>query len=212
MPSHQIGDKTNLDGGNLFIQLKAKNEKVLFRLAQGNYTYIAKHFAKENGKWIINDCPRLMQEEQCSACEQFFAFNKQLKELKNKKAKKSEIELIENQMKDFKPKVTFNYAILNRDLKQAQILKVPLSIRLKIEEYFNNGFNVVGSDFILTRTEKPGADYYSFLRKDSADVQDLDETEEKEFKKAQEFNLEKLTLSKVGSHDFEEPPMPEEKA
>ena len=210
MPSHNIGDKTNLDKGNLFLQLKAKNEKVAFRLAQGNYTYTAKHFSKKDGKWFIEQCPRLMTEEPCSECEKYFALSKEIKELKEKKAPESKIKALDNERGLHKPKVTFHYAILNRDLKQAQVIQVPLSIRLKIEEYFNNGFTVVGSDFILTRTEKPGVEYYSFLKKDSADVVELDDEEKKEYKKAEEFNLTELTLAKEGSHNVEEPPVPEE--
>lgn len=211
MPVHNVGDRTNLDKTDVFVALKAKGEKIVFRLAQPTYTYDAKHFSQEaDGKWVVVDCPRIMLNEDCHNCETYFEYAKEIKALKEQKGSADKVKKLENEARKFKAKTTFNYAILNRDTKQAQILQVSLMIRLKIDELFNAGFSVVGSDFIYTRTEKPGNEYYSFLRKDSADVQPLDEEEEKELKKAEEFDLEKMTLSKKGSGSYEEPPMPDE--
>lgn len=213
MPVHKIGDKTNLDKGDLFISLKAKGESLTFRLAQSDYTYDAKHFSKRaDGKWDIAECPRIMQEIECHTCEQYFEYAKQIKALKISKAKGStdQIKALEEEARKYKPKTTFYYAILNRTAKQAQVLQVSLMIRLKLEEYHENGFKVVDSDFIYTRTEKPGNDYYSFLRKDSADTEELDADEVKEMDKARNLKLEELTVSKKGTHDFEEAPPPDE--
>lgn len=211
MPVHNVGDRTNLDRSDVFLALKAKGEKVNFRLAQPTYTYDAKHFTQDSdGKWIVKECPRIMLNEDCHSCETYFEYAKEIKALKEQKGSADKVKKLENEAKKYKAKTTFNYAILNRDTKQAQILQVSLMIRLKIDELFNAGFNVVGSDFIYTRTEKPGTEYYSFLRKDSADVEDLDKDEEAEFKKAQEFDLEKMTLDKKGSGSYEQPPMPDD--
>lgn len=214
MPVQQIGDRTNLDKGDMFIALKSKGEQITFRLAQPTYTYDAKHFTKQSdGKWSVAECPRIMSEQECDNCNRYFEYSRELKQLKkdypeNELAPKMK-ELDELAGK-FKPKTTFYYAILNRTTKQAQILQVSLSVRLKLDEYFNSGFKVVDSDFIYTRTEKPGTEYYSLLRKDSADITELDETETKEMQKAKSFKLEELTLSKTGSHTLEEAPLPEE--
>ena len=202
MPQANIGQKTALDKTNIFISLKAQGEKVTFRLAQGTYSYDGKHFTKTAEGWAIGYCPRIMSEEPCNLCQRYFEINKGVKKLKEENAPAGEISEAEKESNLYKPKITFYYAILNRDLKQAQILKATLSTRLKFDELQENGVDVMGSDFILTRTEKPGADYYSLIRKDSKDSPEIYEEELNEFGKAQVFNIDELAVSKKGSGDL----------
>ena len=49
MPEFEFGEKLSIDKGGLFIELKAKNDRLHCRFIRSGY-YDGKHFLKENDK------------------------------------------------------------------------------------------------------------------------------------------------------------------
>lgn len=198
MPTVNIGERTALDSSNKFIQLKAKDEKVKFRIINTSYSYDGKHFLKdEKGNWDIQYCPRIMENKTCPLCEKFSEAKRQAKELKNEN--KEVTKELENTIKTYNPKITFYYAILNRETQLAQILKTVLTFRLFIDNEREQGVDVLKYDYIIQRTEKPG-NYYAFTRIDSAMSKPLTEEEEKQVEIGKKWNIEEEVVSKKTSH------------
>ena len=203
MPQAPIGEPLALDKRTDFLELKAKGEKVVFRLV-GAGVYDGKHFIQEGDKWQVTYCPRIMDKQTCDKCEQFFELTEGLKDLKEGKSPEAEVKEMEKLVRKFRPTIRFYYPVINRETHKAQILKTSLSVRLKIEDYHNAGVDVFGSDFVLTRTEKPGVDYYALIRKDSKDTEALTDDEQQESMKATAWNLEEMVISKKSNAEFKE--------
>lgn len=203
MPQATIGEPIAIDRRTDFLELKAKGEKIVFRLVASG-VYDGKHFLQDGDRWQVTYCPRIMEKATCEKCEKYFELADALKELKESKAPADEIKEMEKTVRKFRPTIRFYYPVVNRDTHKAGILKTSLSVRLKIEDYFNAGVDVFGSDFVLTRTEKPGADYYALIRKDSKDAEDLTEEEQAESMKATAWNLETMVISKKSNETFKE--------
>lgn len=202
MPSVNIGETIqNIDNRQVFIALKAKDEKIHFRLVQIPYSYTAKHILLNDiGNYDVSDCDRIINGGHCDICDRFFELKEQAKNEENEKTKKT----IENQARNFAPKMTFYYAIINRELEKAQIFKTSLSVRLAIDSESEVLKKFDGSvfeyDYIVERTEQPGAGYYKLTRLDSKQTKEFTTQELEEYDIAKTWDLEsKINNSKKTS-------------
>lgn len=190
MPSANVGEVTSLDRKGVFIKLKTKDEKFRIRFASLQYQYEGKHIIKnDQGKWDVSDCPRINEENPCEICQKAFDIKKELKGVTDENIKKA----IHEKARPFEPKITFYYAVLDRDLSMAKVLETTTSIRIKLETKMRNGEKILNYDYIITRTENPGAEYYALDRVDSAETVALSEKEINELELAKNFDLEKIT-------------------
>ena len=204
MPYAQFGEQTLIDKrATKTFKLTAEGQKVTFRIL-GNGFYNAKHFLlKEDGNWNIFYCPRLMLGDDCEYCEQYFNKNKDLKELKEGGSKdKNAIKALEKEVRRFKPSIRWYYPILNRDTGKSTILETSLSVRNKLEDFTRAEVDILASDFVLVRTEKPGSDYYTLIRKDSKDTPKLSGEEAEEITKCLEWNIEEIVQGKESKLRF----------
>jgi hypothetical protein len=198
MPTAQIGDKISLDRRE-FLELKSKGEKIKIRIANADYYYEGKHFFQhKNGDWTVESCPRVNEKLDCEDCEEYFKLIKQVKELRTEGDEKKAKDL-EKKARNYKANVSFYYPVLDRETGLAGVFRTTLSTRLKLEDYKEDGVDILKFDFIVKRTEKPGSDYYSLTRVDSADTPALTKDEKQELKKAQEFKLEEVVAGPKGS-------------
>lgn len=190
MPNAQMGSTLPIDSRGLFIDLKAKGESVTVRFATAEFYYDGKHFTKDEntGKWVVTSCPRINEDAPCDMCDKFFELKKLAKESKKAGDKVGEEDL-NNKARAYGAKVSFYYPVLDRETGMAKIFKTSLSVRLKLEDFLKAGTNVLGSDFTITRTERTGADYYTVIRVDSAEVKPFSEKDTAELQKAKEFVL-----------------------
>lgn len=204
MPSANFGEKIALDRGSQFVEVKALNEKIRFQLIGGG-VYDGKHFDQlTDGSWNITYCPRIMRKEECSLCSQYFTLRKQANEMEEKNESKEDVDRVLAKARKFAPTVTFYYPIINRGTEEAQILKTKLSIRNKFEEFHENGLKVLGCDYILTCTKKPGTAYYSLLRVDSSETDPFTDKEKKEVTMAREWELAEIVgIARESSMQYE---------
>lgn len=203
MPTFNFGDKLAMDRKNLFIQLKSKDERFHLRFIGGG-SYDGKHFIQNGDKWDITYCPRIMDDLHCEHCEVAFSIQKQIKELKETDGNEQDIKKLEKELRPHKVKITFYYPVIDRDKEQLHVLKTSLSVRLALEDEIKNGIDVTKYDYYLTRTEKPGSEYYKLTRIDSSETKPLTEEEEKELKQVQTMDLEAITKSKRSSMSDDE--------
>ena len=200
MPNAKIGDKINVDRTE-FLELKSKGDKVKIRIANSDYYYEGKHFMqKKNGDWVVSLCPRVNLEQECVYCEEYFELRDQLKDAKENSDSKLEDEL-DKKARKVKANLAFYYPALDRDSGLATIFKTSLMIRLGLEEAVDDGVDILGVDFIVKRTEKPGS-YYTLSRVDSADTPILTQEEEEELEKARNIDVGKIIGGKKGSMSF----------
>ena len=199
MPEFQLGDKLNIDRGQDFIELKSKGEKVHLRFLPGTYYYDATHFVKKtDGGWDVFKCSRVMEDEKCDECEKYFDLIKQAKATSSEK-KATELRKKAN---GHKATIRFYFPVLDRETEQAGIFKTSLSVRLRLEEEYSNGVEVLDYDYIITRTEKPGSDYYSLTRLDSKQIKKLTPKEVGEVKKASTWDVAEMVGGKESGVDF----------
>ena len=206
MPHAKIGDKTPLDGGSTKIfKLTSKGQKVLIRILGDGY-YNGKHFMqKGDGSWNVFHCPRVMLEKSCAYCDRFFEKAKELKDLRAVKAKDRDneaIEAIEKVVGRFRPTIKWHYPALNRDSGDPIILQVSMGVRNKLEQAVDAGVDILDSDFVLTRTEKPGSDYYLLTRKDSKDTPKLTKEEVLSCTESLSWDIEKEVEGRRSSLSF----------
>ena len=206
MPFADFGQKIpSIDGreSKIFF-LKTKGEKVVFRIVGKPY-YISRHFVqKEDGSWNIFFCPRIMKDSKCIYCQKYFDLRKQVKEAKES-GDKGAAEALNEEAKRYKETTRFYYPAINRETGEGILLEAPLSVRLKLDSYVEAGADVLNSDFVLTRTEKPGSDYYTLIRLDSKDTKPLTKKEKEEVKKVKEWDIEEmLGIKKESNQDLGE--------
>lgn len=192
MPYADFGEELSFNSSH-WMQLKAKGDSVLFRLIGAPY-YDGKHiFEDGRGGWFIEDCDRVNKGTKCAKCQIFFEHKEEEKAETDPEKKKE----LGKQARKYQAKVTFYYPILNRKDKKFQVLKTTFGVRNKIENEAAAGVKIMERDFVLKRTEAPGADFYSLTRIDSADSEPLDETEKAEIEKGKAVNVEKMVNGKA---------------
>lgn len=198
MPIFNMGDVLKIDSGNMFVQLKSKGDKIKFRLIKGGY-YDGKHFIKDGDSWVVSYCPRIMEGKDCLYCQKYAELKTKANSLEDKNDKEKALK----EARQFQSKITFYYPVIDREDKKGRILKTTLGIRQKLEDEFKNGVDVYEYDYILTRTENSPSDYYSLIRLDSKQCEELSEDEVSEVKKMSDLNLEEIiTGVKKSSQDF----------
>lgn len=228
MPTATFGQKTTVDGQSKFVQLKSKGEKLHLRIINSSFAYDGKHFIQSEvrgGKWDISYCPRIMNSEPCPICEKYFELKKQIKDLKERKEaitpkdkkKLSDKEVLEvakiersikeleSESKNYNPKITFYYSVLNREVGLAQIFKTSVSVRKVFETDNENGVNVLEADYIVKRTEETG-NYYSVTRLDSKDTKPLTPQEEAQIERGKKWVLEEEVIAKPTTHPLDAQP------
>ena len=203
MPTFEFGDLQEDNKEDLIVRLKSKNEKIKFRLVPNKFYFTAKHFIKEDGGWNVVDCPRVLSGDECEYCEKTQMLYDDLKkaEAENDEAN---VKLFNEEIRKYKVSYNFFYPIVDRDTETAKILQVSKSVRISLEDEYKNGTDMFKYDWILTRTERPGSDYYKLTRVDSSETKPLSEKEKKEYEKARKWNLEKLVGGKPSNQEFEE--------
>ncbi len=201
MPTSTIGNKTSIDRKE-FLELKSKGEKVTIRIANSDYYYEGKHFQESDGEWTVTNCSRINEEQTCDLCEQYFEINREIKEVKKAKDEKKVKEL-DKEARKVKANLSFYYPVLDRDTGLAAIFKTSLMVRLGLEEKKEDGVDILNSDFVVKRTEKPGS-YYTLTKVDSAEVVKFTKEEKEELEKAKKMNVGEIVGGKKGSMDFGE--------
>lgn len=185
MPYASFGQKISF-GNDIYCQLKAKGDKVHFRFLDKPY-YDGKHFLKfSDGSFNVVDCNRINKNEECAECNHYYELMKQAK------ANPAEEKKLKEEAKAFRSKITFYFPILDRDKKLFRILQTTSGVRAKVESDIDDGIKVLEKDYVLTRTEEPGADYYKLNRLDSADTKPLDSVEQNEITKSKQVTLSEL--------------------
>lgn len=206
MPEVDFGEKIpEIDGSvSKVFKLKSKGEKVTIRILDKPH-YVSRHFIqKDNGSWNIFFCPRIMNKSKCIYCEKYFDIMKEAKKAKEAGDKEAYEDLVK-QARRYKETTRFYYPALIREKEEAVLLEVPLSVRLKIDDYVEAGVDVLNSDFVYTRTEKPGADYYSLIRLDSKDTKPFTEKEKEEIENVKTWDIDgMLGLSRESSQELSE--------
>jgi len=187
MPNFSMGETLNIDKGGLFVKLKSKGDKIKFRLIKGGY-YDGKHFIKNGDKWIISNCPRIMNGSECEYCNKYLAIKTQADLLKNDEEKKSVMKEAEN----FKVKMTFYYPVIDREDGKGKILKTTIGVRQELEQEYKDGIDVYEYDYVLTRTEESPAKYYKLTRIDSKQTKELTTDEVNEMGRLGSLDLEEL--------------------
>lgn len=190
MPSARMGEATNLDRQQFF-QLKGKGEKATLRFASLDYHYDGQHFIAQEGsdRKMVTPCPRINNQGDCMYCNKYFELSRAAKEIENEVKRK---EAFDAARQAYGVALTFYYPVLNRTTKAATIFKTKLSIRKKLETEVEEGVDVLKFDWVVTRTENPGSEYYTLKRVDSAEMQKLDADEKAELEKAKALDLDHI--------------------
>lgn len=167
-----------------FTKLKSKGDKIQFRIIAPPF-YDGKHFLKdEEGNWNVVPCPRINEGAECEYCEKFFAAHR--------KAKKDGLTPEETRKltDPWKPSISFYFPVINRGTGKFEVFQTTKSVRDAIEAEREMGVEVLTTDFVVLRTEKPGSGYYKVSAVDSAKTEDLTPLEVEEVEKGLETNLE----------------------
>jgi hypothetical protein len=198
MPSFNMGEALNIDRGGMFVKLKAKGDKIKFRLVKGGY-YDGKHFIKNGDKWVVTNCPRIMNGGECEYCNKYTSIRTQADLLQNKEERDSVMKEADN----YKVKMTFYYPIIDRDDSKGKILKTTLSVRQELEQEYKDGIDVYEYDYVLTRTEESPSKYYKLTRIDSKQTKELTDKEVDEIGRLGSMNLEEIiTGVKASNQNF----------
>lgn len=185
-------------GSNPFRRLKSKGESITFRIV-GKPFYDGQHWSQdEDGDWESTECPRIMRKEECQLCQQAMELRRQAKAEKDKEKKKE----LDKKVREKSVRINWYYPIIDRDTHAAAILQTTIGVRNKLRQEFDNEINILEYDYVLTRTEKPGSDYYSLVRKDSKECKPLTKEEKGEIEHANQL-LEDLVVSR-GNKETEE--------
>ncbi len=198
MPSFNLGEALNIDKGGMFVKLKSKGDKLKFRLIKGGY-YDGKHFIKNGDKWVVTNCPRIMNGEECEYCNKYTSIRTQADLLQDKEERES----VMKEADKYKVKMTFYYPIIDREDGKGKILQTTLSVRQELEQEYKDGIDVYEYDYVLTRTEESPSKYYKLTRIDSKQTKELTDKEVDEMGRLASLNLEELiTGVKASSQNF----------
>lgn len=175
--------------GNTFLRVKQKGDKIQFRIAQ-NPTYVGKHFIQKEEGWDVPLCVRINDNEECSYCEQYFKLMKEAKKFADDKAKSDKLK---KEARHYNCSITFYFPVLDRDTQEFGILQTTYGVRNKINEFYENGTDVLSKDFILRNTgsESP-KDRYSLTIVDSTDTKPFTEKETANYELAKNYDLSEI--------------------
>lgn len=189
-PYIEFGQDIPSSSPKTFVSLKAKGDKITFRILGKPY-YNGIHFIKkDDGKWDIVPCPRINEKETCTICEKYFNTLKEVS--KFKETDKALFEEGKKEAEKYRSTINIFFPILNREDEQFQIFQTRVGIKKKIDAELGMGIDVLKKDYIVMRTEQPGNDYYTLSRLDSEDTKPLSKKELEEVKKFKSTKLEDL--------------------
>lgn len=186
MPMAEFGEKVNFSS-NQFFKLKAKGDRLRFRLL-GNCFIEGKHFFELEEGWDIQPCPRINDKAQCDHCDKFFKIMSGIKKVTDENVKKA----IRKEAEPWKAAISVYYPVIDRTEMDFKIFQTTMSVRNKIETEVSLGTKVLAVDFIVVRTQEPGAAYYSLSRVDSSDTPPLNAVEQKTVEDFKGMDLAKM--------------------
>jgi len=193
MPKTEFGTDPDLPkSGGMYVKLKAKGDKLKFRIAGTPY-YHVDHWIEEKGKRKKIECAKYNSEGNAADCE-YCDQHKEAVAAGNKELADS-----------VRPVTTFMYPILNRDTGEAAIFQFTAKgIHYDINGYAKEGVDVFACDWLVERTEEPGSGYYNVKR---LGEDKLSAEEQEELDRAKGFNLEGKASSSIKEteEDEEEP-------
>lgn len=194
-----FGDKLP-SSGDRYLRVKEKGDQIQFRIAH-NPVYIGQHFFQKETGWEVMPCARINKQEECDSCEQYFILMKDSKNMKDTDLKQSEA--LKNEARNYQCSISFYFPVLNRDTKLFGILKTTMGVRNKINEFFENGTNILEKDFILRNTGEKGKGRYSVTIVDSADTAKLTPEETAELDKARAFDMNSINEGESSEDEIE---------
>lgn len=187
MPYVNYGDPFNT-GGSQFLKLKSKGDKVRIRLLGSPFVEGKHFFELDAGQWDIRPCPRINDGDHCDHCSKYFELVSKAK----KEGDKKELERVQKENRSLKAAISFYFPVLNRDTAEFNIFQSVLSVRNQIEAEVEIGTKVLEVDFVVLRTEAPGAGYYKVSRVDSSDTPPLSPEEKDAIKEYKKIDLAQL--------------------
>lgn len=189
MPYNEFGTPFSTSNSQ-FTSLKAKGDKIRFRLLGAPYVN-GKHFTQNEDKtWTIVPCPRINDKAECETCNKYFEIIMKAKKTEDKK-------IIEQAKKDankYKVAISFYFPVLNRDTMDFTIFQSKMSVKQKIDDKLAAGVKIMDVDFVVVRTEKPGSEYYTLDKVDSSDTPPLAEEELEAIKKYKTIDLSNIIM------------------
>jgi hypothetical protein len=187
MPVVQFGEKADFSNSQ-FTKLKGKGDKIRFRLLGAPFIQ-GKHFFEIGPKeFDVQDCPRVNEKSECQHCTTYFKIMARGK----KTGDKTVMEQAKKEAEPFKATISAYFPILNRQTETFQIFQNKLGLKGKVEAEKDLGVKVLNVDWIVSRTEEPGANYYSLSRVDSAETPELSEKEKVEIQKIDTLNWDEI--------------------
>lgn len=190
MPNAVIGERIkNVDKGGGFINLKDKDSKATIRIVREDFYYNGKHFLQgTGGKWTVTECPRIMENNPCDKCQQYFDI---MKEAKMPGISEDQKKAIKERAKPFGVGISFFYAVLDRADGLVKILQTTAGVRGKIDTKIADGEKVMNFDYVLKNTKKPG-EWFTLDRVDSAETKEISAEEIKEIADAQKWDIAEM--------------------
>lgn len=187
MPMANFGEKLNFSSNKKFFKLQSKGDKLRFRLLGAPFIE-GKHFFELAEGWDIQQCPRVNEKQHCEHCDKYFSILSKAK----KTGDKTLIEQAKKESQPWQSRVFVYYPVIDRLEAEFKIFQTTLGVRTKIESEHEMGTNLLRSDFVVMRTEQPGAAYYSLSKVDSADSTPLLPEEEKIIEEYKTMDLTEL--------------------
>lgn len=185
--------------GDMFLSLKNKGDKVQFRIGQ-EPVHTGKHFAQTATGWDVTECPRIMSNEDCETCIQYFKIRAQMKKLlagrKEKDlegAERKEHTVLDNESRKFAVAIQWHFPIIDRDDGKFKILQTTNGVRNKFNALFEQGVDVMDTEWVLSNTGSASpAERYLLSAVDSKKVKEFTPEEEAEWAKAQGYDLSQI--------------------
>lgn len=172
------------------LKLESKNDSIKFILGDAEPTMFGLHWVDVDGKPRPYFCPRVVQEKECSKCNEGFDLFSDLKSKKLDKESK-EYKVLHKKASDKMAKINFYYPVFvfegSAD-RGAYVLEVTKTVFDRFGELASKKGNLMDLTFQLDRTEKPGSGYYSL--DDINYPYQLTEEEAEELRKIAETDLE----------------------
>lgn len=207
MPKLEFGETAHFDrsGSTEYLKLTSKGEQVHIRFLDSPM-YSGKHFLKTEDGWEVPYCARIMEDKECEYCQKYWEIKEDQAQLGDRESlsaeDKKKYDNMEKEASGYKVSMAFYYPVLERKSEEVAILETTQSVRWKLDEEVKAGINVTEYDYILTRTEKPGSDYYKLTRLDSKQIEPLTEKEKKEVKRVGDWDISKLVYGNTSSFDM----------
>jgi hypothetical protein len=197
MSTQKIGWGQKLPGaGDMYLSLKNKGDKVQFRIGQ-EPVHTGKHFSQNATGWDVTECPRIMENDECELCNQYFTISGKIKKLKAADKtltdESPEIKKLRNEARPFQAVIQWHFPIVDREDGKFKILQTTNGVRNKFNALFEQGVDVMDTEWVLSNTGSASpAERYLLSAVDSKKVKDFTPEEEAEWVKAQGYDLTQI--------------------